>query len=349
MSLLTVSGSPHVHAQQDVKSIMYDVVIAMIPATLVAVYLFGLDSARVIFISVAACLLFEWLIQKYLLKGPVTVTDGSAIVTGVLLAFNVPSNLPAYMIISGALVSIGIAKMSFGGLGKNPFNPALIGRVFLLISFPVQMTTWPVPQPLFSPEVVDALSGPTTLGIYREGVMAGKTVSEIITSADYPGIVNDLTGSQGGSLGEMSAIALLLGAIYLLIKKIITWHIPLTFLGTAFIFASILWLINPEGYIDPLTSILAGGMLLGVFFMATDMVTTPMSVKGQLIFGIGAGIITITIRNWGAYPEGVSFAILIMNAFTPLINKAFKPKRFGSSTSLKAASVTNKSMAYGKA
>lgn len=347
MSLLTVSGSPHVHAQQDVKGIMYDVVIAMIPATLIAVYFFGLDSARVIFISVTACLFFEWLIQKYLLKGPVTITDGSAIVTGVLLAFNVPSSLPAYMIIAGAMVAIGIAKMSFGGLGKNPFNPALIGRVFLLISFPVQMTSWPMPQPAFSPEIVDALSGPTTLGFYREGIMAGKTVSEIITSPDYPGIVNDLTGAQGGSLGEMSAVALLLGAFYLFLKKVITWHIPVSFLGTAFLFATILWKINPEGYLDPLTSLLAGGMILGIFFMATDMVTTPMSIKGQIIFGIGAGIITITIRNWGAYPEGISFAILIMNAFTPLINKAFKPKRFGKS--MEVVNAANKNMAYGKA
>ncbi len=349
MSLLTVSGSPHVHAQQDVKGIMYDVVIALIPATIIAIYFFGLDSARVIFISVASCLFFEWIIQKYLLKGPITITDGSAIVTGILLAFNVPSNLPAYMIISGALVAIGIAKMSFGGLGKNPFNPALIGRVFLLISFPVQMTTWPVPQPMFGSEIADALSGPTTLGFYREGIMAGKTVSEIVTSPDFPGIVKDLTGDQGGSLGEMSAIALLLGAFYLFIKRVISWHIPVSFIGTAFVFAGILWFVNPEGYLDPITSMLAGGLMLGVFFMATDMVTTPMSKKGQIVFGVGAGLLTIIIRNWGAYPEGISFAILIMNAFTPLLNKAFKPKRFGSAELKAAAKVKSKSMAYGKA
>lgn len=330
MSLLTVSGSPHVHGNQHVRSIMYGVVIAMIPAILVSVYFFGIDSARVILISIVSCMLFEWLIQKYLLKGPVTITDGSALVTGVLLAFNLPSNLPSLIIIVGALVSIAIAKMSFGGLGKNPFNPALIGRVFLLISFPVQMTTWPVPSPIFGNEVVDAMTGPTTLGMLKEGLMAGKTVSEIISTAGFPGYFNDLTGAQGGSLGEVSVLALLLGALFMFAKKIITWHIPVAYLGSAFIFSAILWYINPESYLDPIISILAGGMILGVFFMATDMVTTPMTPSGQLLFGVGAGILTITIRNWGAYPEGVSFAILIMNACTPLINKGFKPKRFGS-------------------
>lgn len=349
MSLLTVSGSPHVHDRQDARSIMYGVVIAMIPAILVSVYFFGLDSARVIFISVASCLLFEWLIQKYMLKGPVTINDGSAIVTGVLLAFNVPSNLPVLMIMIGALVSIGIAKMSFGGLGKNPFNPALIGRVFLLISFPVQMTTWPVPAPLFSHEVVDAITGPTTLGMYQEGIMAGKTVSEIIASAGFPGFYNDLTGMQGGSLGEVSVIALLLGAIYMFARKIITWHIPVAYLGTAFIFSAILWYINPERYLDPMISIMAGGLILGVFFMATDMVTSPMTPLGQIIFGVGAGLITITIRNWGAYPEGVSFAILIMNAFTPLINKGIKPKRFGSAAIKSTVESKQKATEYAKA
>lgn len=329
MSLLTISGSPHVHGQQSVKSIMYGVVAAMIPAILVSIYYFGLDSARVIFISIVACLFFEWVIQKYLIKGPVTITDGSALITGVLLAFNVPSNLPGWIIIIGALVSIGIAKMSFGGLGKNPFNPALVGRVFLLISFPVQMTTWPLPIPIFESPVADALTGPTTLGIVKEGLLAGKSITEIMSSSSFPGFYNDFIGAQTGSLGEVSAIALILGALYMLFRRIITWHIPVAYLGSAFIFAWILWTVNPELYLDPVLSMLAGGLLLGVFFMATDMVTSPMSAKGQIVFGIGAGILTITIRTWGAYPEGVSFAILIMNAFVPIINNAFKPKRFG--------------------
>jgi electron transport complex protein RnfD len=329
MNLFTVSGSPHVHDHQNVKSIMYGVVVAMIPAIFVSVYFFGLDAARVTFISVAACLFFEWAIQKYLLKGPVTITDGSALVTGVLLAFNVPGNLPAWMIIVGALVSIGIAKMSFGGLGKNPFNPALIGRVFLLISFPVQMTSWPIPKALFDSSVTDAITGPTTLGILKEGIDAGKTVQELMGTSGFPGYVNDLVGAQGGSLGEISAIALLLGAIYMLFRRIITWHIPVAYAGSAIIFSGILWLIDPTRYIDPAMHMLAGGMILGVFFMATDMSSSPMSPRGQIVFGVGAGLLTIMIRVWGAYPEGVSFAILIMNAFTPLINKAFKPKRFG--------------------
>ena len=329
MSLLTVSGSPHIHGHQSVKSIMYGVVVAMIPAIFVSVYFFGLDAARVIFISIAACLFFEWIIQKYLLKGPLTINDGSALVTGVLLAFNVPSNLPAWMIIVGALVSIGIAKMSFGGLGKNPFNPALIGRVFLLISFPVQMTSWPLPKALFDSSVTDAITGPTTLGILKEGLNASKSVQELITSPGFPGYLNDLVGAQGGSLGEISAVALLLGAVYMFFRKIITWHIPVGYIGSAVIFSGILWMVDPSKYIDPAMHLMAGGMILGVFFMATDMVSTPMSPKGQIVFGIGAGLLTIIIRVWGAYPEGVSFAILIMNAFTPLINKGFKPRRFG--------------------
>ncbi|NTW23249.1 MAG: RnfABCDGE type electron transport complex subunit D [Lentimicrobium sp.] len=329
MSLLKISGSPHVHDHQNVKSIMYGVVVAMIPAIFVSVYFFGLDAARVILISVAACLFFEWIIQKYLLKGPVTITDGSALVTGVLLAFNVPANLPAWMIIIGALVSIGIAKMSFGGLGKNPFNPALIGRVFLLISFPVQMTSWPLPKALFDSSVTDAITGPTTLGILKEGLNAGKTVQELMASPDFPGYLNDMMGAQAGSMGEISAIALLLGAAYMFLRKIITWHIPVAYIGSAVVFSGIFWLIDPTHYIDPLMHLLAGGMILGVFYMATDMSSSPMSPRGQLVYGVGAGILTILIRVWGAYPEGVSFAILIMNAFTPLINKAFKPRRFG--------------------
>ncbi|MDY0104028.1 MAG: RnfABCDGE type electron transport complex subunit D [Lentimicrobium sp.] len=329
MSILTVSGSPHVHSHQSVKSIMYGVVIALIPAILVSLYFFGIDAARVLLISVLGCLFFEWVIQKYLLKGPVTINDGSALVTGILLAFNVPGNLPAWILVIGALVSIGIGKMSFGGLGKNPFNPALIGRVFLLISFPVQMTSWPKPTAVFAPGVTDAITGPTTLGMIKEGLTAGKTVQEVMASPAFPGYVNDLMGMQGGSLGEISALALLLGAIYMLSRKIITWHIPTAYIGSAVVFSGILWLIDPTQFIDPLMHLLAGGMILGVFFMATDMVSSPMTPKGQIVFGVGAGLLTIIIRVWGAYPEGVSFAILIMNAFTPLINNAFKPKRFG--------------------
>jgi electron transport complex protein RnfD len=307
---------------------MYGVVYAMIPAMLVSFYFFGLDAVRVILISVIGCMAVEFLIQKYLLKSEITVFDGSAIVTGVLLAFNVPSNLPWWILIIGAIVSIGIGKMSFGGLGKNIFNPALVGRVFLLISFPVQMTSWPVPQPGFKMPLADAITGPTPLGIMKEGLAAGKTVEEIMPQIpDY--VENLMTGFQGGSLGEVSAIALLLGAIYMFYRKIITWHTPMAYLGSAVVFSGILWLADPTYYVDPLFHVVTGGMILGVFYMATDMVSSPMSAKGQLIFGAGAGILTILIRVYGAYPEGVSFAILIMNAFVPLIDMAFKPKRFG--------------------
>ncbi len=327
MNKLIISGSPHIHDEQSVRNIMYGVVIAMIPAMLVSFYFFGLDAARVIFISVAGCLLFEYLIQRFIIKEKVTITDGSAIVTGVLLAFNVPSNLPAWIILTGALVSIGIAKMTFGGLGKNPFNPALVGRVFLMISFPVQMTSWPVSKPLFSGYIPDATTGPTPLGIFKEGLSAGKTVEEIMP--DLPDYFQLLWGNHGGSLGEVSAFALIIGAVFMFMRKIITWPIPTSYIGSVVIFSGILWLIDPTLFINPLFHLLTGGMMLGVFYMATDMVTSPMSNRGQLIFGAGAGILTMLIRIWGVYPEGVSFAILIMNAFVPLINRSFKPKKYG--------------------
>lgn len=328
MDLLTISGSPHVHTDQSVKKIMYGVVYAMIPAMLVSIYFFGLGAFKVLFISVLACMFFEWSIQKYIIKGPVSITDGSAIVTGILLAFNVPSNLPVWIILIGAFVSIGIAKMSFGGLGKNPFNPALVGRVFLLISFPVHMTSWPVPKTLFGGEALsDAVTGPTTLGIVKEGLDAGKTVDEVMAQA--PTYAQELLGFQGGSLGEISAVALLLGALYMLYKKIITWHIPGAYLGSVIVFSGIFWLIDPQHYLDPVFHLITGGMMLGVFYMATDMVSSPVNPRGMILFGIGCGVLTMVIRMWGAYPEGVSFAILIMNAFVPLINRGIKPKRFG--------------------
>lgn len=328
MSLLTVSGSPHIHSDQPVSKIMYGVVIAMVPAMLISFYFFGLGAARVMLVSVLACLLFEWAIQKYLIKGPLTINDGSALVTGILLAFNVPSNFPVWMTIVGAFVAIAIAKMSFGGLGKNPFNPALVGRVFLLMSFPVEMTSWPIPKPLFGGEALtDAITGPTTLGIVKEGLRAGQTISELMPQ--LPDYASDLIGYQGGSLGEVSAIALLIGALYMFYKKIITWHIPVSYMLSVVIFSGIFWLINPDKYLDPLFHILTGGMILGIFFMATDMVSSPINGRGMIIFGVGCGILTMVIRLWGSYPEGVSFAILIMNAFTPLINRGLKPRRFG--------------------
>ncbi|HJH61075.1 MAG TPA: RnfABCDGE type electron transport complex subunit D [Bacteroidetes bacterium] len=326
MNQFTISGSPHVHGEESTKKIMYSVVIAMLPMFLVSIYFFGLNALRVVAISVASCLLIEWLIQKYMIKGPNTISDGSALVTGMLLAFNVPANIPWWMLVIGAAVSIGIAKMSFGGLGKNPFNPALVGRVFMLISFPVAMTTWPVPHPVFSNTVLDAVTGPTPLGILKEGLAQGLTVEEITKNIDY---IDLLIGNRGGSLAEMCAIAILIGGLFLIIRRVIDWQTPVIIIATVAIIAGICWLINPAQYVNPLYHILSGGLLLGAFFMATDMVTTPMTMGGKIVFSIGVGALTIIIRLWGAYPEGMSFAILIMNAFVPLINKGFKPKRFG--------------------
>jgi Na+-translocating ferredoxin:NAD+ oxidoreductase subunit D len=324
---LTVSMSPHDYGKDNVKKIMYGVVIAMLPALLVSVYYFGLGAIRVNLIAIAACLFFEWFFQKVLIKGKNTINDGSAIVTGMLLAFNVPSNLPWWIVVIGALVAIGIGKMSFGGLGKNPFNPALVGRVFLLISFPVQMTNWPKIKVL-NFAMTDAETGATPLAIVKEGLGKGETFSDIMQQ--MPTSYADMFfGEMGGSIGEISALALIIGGLYMIIRKIITWHIPVAVIGSTAIFTGILYGINPESYADPMFHILTGGLLLGAIFMATDMVTSPMTYKGMLIFGVGIGIITVLIRVWGAYPEGISFAILIMNAVVPLINNWCKPKRFG--------------------
>ena len=329
MSMFTLSGSPHVHGDESVKKIMYTVVYAMVPAMLVSVYFFGFDALRVLLISVAACLFFEWAIQKYIIKGPITITDGSAVVAGILLAFNIPANIPWWILVIGALVTIGIAKMSFGGLGKNPFNPALVGRVFMLISFPVQMTSWPVPKPLFAAEVTDAITGPTALGILKEGLGAGKTIDQIMADPSMPAYIDRLAGNMSGSLGEMSAIALILGGIFMVIRKVIDWQLPVSIIATVFVFAGIFHLIDPQHYIEPTFHLFTGGLMLGAIYMATDMVSSPMNMSGKILYGVGIGLLTIIIRMWGAYPEGISFAILIMNAFVPLINNAFKPKRFG--------------------
>ena len=317
MNLLNISGSPHVHSDESTKKIMWRVNLALVPALLCAIAYFGINALLVSLISVVSCVLFQWLIEKFILKQKSTVSDGSAIVTGLLLAFNVPATVDMlWIVVIGALVAIGVGKMSFGGLGKNPFNPALVGRVFLLISFPVQMTTWPVADGLF-PMTFDVPTGATPLGAFKEG-----SLGEGVT------FLQALQGHIGGSMGEVSAIAILIGAIYLCWKKVISWHIPVAFIGTAFVFSAILWLVNPETYLDPVMTILTGGIMLGACFMATDMVTSPMAKSGQLIFGFGCGLLTIIIRNWGSYPEGVSFAILIMNSITPLLNRWCKPQRF---------------------
>ena len=301
---------------------------ALVPMLLTGIAFFGLNALLISLVSVACCCLIQWLIEKFILKVPSTVCDGSAVVTGLLLAFNVPATADMIWLVAlGALVAIGVGKMSFGGLGKNPFNPALVGRVFMLISFPVQMTTWPTVGKWF-PMSLDTVSGATPLGVIKEGLKNGQSMSEIMANNDLPSLVDIFLGHMGGSFGEVCALAILIGAIYLLCCKIISWHIPVAFIGTAFIFSGILWLADPTQFIDPVTTILTGGIMLGACFMATDMVTSPMSKSGQLIFGAGCGLLTIIIRNWGAYPEGVSFAILLMNSVTPLINRWCKPQRF---------------------
>ncbi|MDO4949159.1 MAG: RnfABCDGE type electron transport complex subunit D [Bacteroidales bacterium] len=314
---LIVSLSPHVHGGDSIQKNMYGVLIALVPALLVSFYMFGLGALAVTLTSVAACLFFEWAITKYILKRECsTLSDGSAAITGVLLAFNVPSNLPIWIIIIGALVAIGIGKMTFGGLGCNPFNPALVGRIFLLISFPVQMTTWPVAGQLLA--YTDVNTAATPLALMQQGNLS-----------ELPDTLSLFLGNHAGSLGEISALALLLGGAYLLWKKIITWHIPVSILATVFVFAGIMWLVNPAEYASPFVHLFAGGLMLGAIFMATDYVTSPMSHKGQIIYGVCIGFLTMLIRLFGAYPEGMSFAIFIMNAFTPLINTYCKPKRFG--------------------
>jgi electron transport complex protein RnfD len=322
--LLTISPSPHIHSELTVPQIMRAVIIAMVPAFLFSIYNFGLGALYVTTLSVFFCVAFEYLIARYLLNKSASIYDGSAVITGILLAFNVPSNLPWYVILIGSAVSIGIGKMSFGGLGNNPFNPALVGRVFLLLSFPVQMTSWPVAKATLS---LDAVTSATPLGVLKEGLRAGESVDVLM--AKMPSYIDFFFGLQSGSIGEMSAFALLLGLGYMLYKKIITWHIPVSMLVTIFVLTGIFWLSDPNKYATPLFHVLTGGVMLGAVFMATDYVTSPFTHRGMLIFGFGIGLLTVLIRLFGSYPEGVSFAILIMNAFVPLINRFAKEPRYG--------------------
>lgn len=323
MSKLTISPSPHVHSSDSVKRNMYGVLLALLPALGFSLWVFGLDSLRVVLISIVSCVLIEFLVQKFIMKVKTTICDGSAAVTGLILAFNLPSNLDWWIIVVGALFAIGVCKMTFGGLGQNIVNPAIAGRVFLLVSFPAQMTTWPMPHD------VDGTTGATPLAMMKEGLKSGQSVSEIMAANGMPSYSDMLLGNMGGSLGEMAAIALIVGLVILLCAKIITWHIPVSILATVFVFAGILNLCDPEAYASPVFHLLTGGVLFGAIFMATDYVTSPMAPSGMIIYGVGIGILTVLIRTFGAYPEGVSFAILIMNIVTPLINTYCKPKRFG--------------------
>lgn len=318
MNKLLISPSPHIHTRTSTASLMRDVVIALLPTVIVSILFYGWSEIIVLGVSILSCVLLEYLITRFLLKKPSTICDWSAVVTGVLLALNLPATSPWWMVIIGAIVAIGVAKMTFGGLGQNLFNPALVGRVFLLISFPVAMTNW-APVKGFIPGV-DASTGSTLLGMVKEGGI------EALEGTSY---LNLLFLNIGGSAGELSAIAILAGFVYLLARKVIRPHITLSIWLTVFVFSGIMWLIDPSQYTDPVFNLLTGGLLLGSVFMATDYVTSPMSAKGGIIFGVGIGLITMLIRYFGAYPEGMSFAILIMNATVPLINKFCKSKKFG--------------------
>lgn len=325
MNRLLVSPAPHIHAAVSTKSLMRDVVIALLPAVIVSVVFYGLGEIVVLGTSVVSCILVEYLITKFLLKKPSTVCDYSAVVTGILLALNLPYTTPWWVVFIGALFAVGVVKMTFGGLGQNIFNPAIAGRVFLLVSFPAYMTNWQMPGGLFG---VDAVSGATPLGLINEGIMNGQTVPEIM-SANGLSYSQMLFANIGGSVGEISALALLAGFVYLLVRKVIRPHITLSIWATVALVSLVFWLAAPDRFTDPLFNLLSGGMILGSCFMATDYVTSPMSVKGGIVYGIGIGFITLMIRYFGSYPEGMSFAILIMNSTVPLINMWFHQNKYG--------------------
>lgn len=322
MNQLYLSSSPHVHSGETTASVMRAVLYSLVPACGVAVYFFGPSALSVLLIATLGCLATEAVCQR-MMGQPVSITDGSAAITGVLLALNLPPSSPWWMTLLGAVIAIFIGKQVYGGLGSNPFNPALVARVVLLISFPVQMTTWSAPAPLGSG--LDLVTTATPLGEWKNAVM----LTGEMPAAMQGGTLNFFLGNMPGCIGEVSALALLLGAAYLFYRKILTWHIPATYVGTVILLSGIFWLINPAKYPSPLFHLLTGGLVLGAFYMATDMVTTPVSIRGMLVFGIGCGVLTVLIRLFGGYPEGVSFAILLMNAATPLIDRYTKPRTFG--------------------
>lgn len=306
---LAVSSSPHIVDKTNTTSIMLDVIIALVPALIMSGVIFGPRAILLTIVCVASCIVFEYLFEKITKKNN-TIQDLSAVVTGILLAFNLPSNLPYWMAIVGCFVAIVIVKQLFGGIGQNFANPAITARIVLLISFATPMTTWPLPKQIM--ESADAVTGPTPLGILNMGG----------DPSTLPSNIDMFLGFVGGSLGETSAIALILGGLYLIGRKIIEPTIPVAFIGTVFVIA----LLVGE---DAIFHICAGGVMLGAIFMATDYSTSPLTTNGKIIFGIGCGLLTMVIRLNGSLPEGVSFAILLMNILTPHIDRLSRRKIYG--------------------
>ncbi|MCP3176301.1 RnfABCDGE type electron transport complex subunit D [Desulfuromonas sp. KJ2020] len=319
---LYLSSSPHIHAGETTEKIMRAVIYSLLPACGVAIYFFGFRALLILLLCVVGCMITEAVCQR-LMHRPVTIADGSAALTGILLALNLPPASPWWLALLGAVIAIVIGKQVYGGLGYNPFNPALVARVVLLISFPVQMTAWTSPAPLGSN--VDVVTAATPLGEMKTAVM----LTGELPLAAQQGFSDYFIGHMAGSLGEISALALLLGGLYLLWRRIITWHVPVSFIGSVLVFSGIFWLVDSSRYPSPLFHLLTGGLMLGALYMATDMVTGPVTSKGLIVFGLGCGIITVLIRLFGGYPEGVSFAILLMNAATPLIDRLTRPRKFG--------------------
>ena len=318
MGKMIVSPSPHIHAKVSTNALMRDVVIALLPAIVVSVLFYGWSELLVLAVSALSCVLLEWAIAKWLFRDCKVANLSSALVTGLLLAMNLPSTTPWWVVVIGALFAIGVAKMSFGGLGQNVFNPAIAGRVFLLVSFPAYMTDWTIPQGFI--HSTDAVSGATLLGRYAEGGM------DAVAGTD---LLRTLFLNIGGSAGEISAIALLAGFVYLLCRRVVKPWIPLSIFATVALISGIFNLADPAQYTGPLFNLLTGGMILGACFMATDYVTSPMSTWGGVIYGFGIGFIVMMIRYFGSYPEGMSFAILLMNMAVPLLNRAFHQRKYG--------------------
>lgn len=319
MANFVVSGTPHVRSKESIQSIMRDVIIALIPATAAGIYFFGLQALILIAVSIIASVFFEWLYQK-LMKKTVTISDLSAVVTGLLLAMNLPASAPIWVPIVGAAFAIIFAKQLFGGLGQNFINPALAGRAFLLASYPTEMTTWTAPVGFSG---ADAVAVATPLATLKTGAMPDASLTDVILGTNI-----------GGCIGETCAIALIIGGIYLLVKHVISWRIPVLYILTVFVLTAA---IGRKGLRVPVYEIFTGGLMLGAFFMATDYASSPVTPKGQIIFAIGCGVITTLIRIFGGYPEGVSYSILIMNLAVPLIERFTEPKIFGALPKVKEA------------